>query len=70
MARVLSAEAEINEPYYEDHGSGQPVVLIHGYPLRALGSVGSGHSWVWPSRDQPRSGAASVCFSQPTVSQL
>ena len=19
--------------YYEDHGSGQPVVLIHGYPL-------------------------------------
>src|SRR5258707_5395990 len=24
--------------YYEDHGSGQPVVLIHGYPL-------SGHSW-------------------------
>jgi len=24
--------------YYEDHGSGSPVVLIHGYPL-------SGHSW-------------------------
>jgi pimeloyl-ACP methyl ester carboxylesterase len=24
--------------YYEDHGSGQPVVLIHGYPL-------SGSSW-------------------------
>lgn len=24
--------------YYEDHGSGQPVVLIHGFPL-------SGHSW-------------------------
>ncbi|NMI00297.1 alpha/beta fold hydrolase [Pseudonocardia acidicola] len=24
--------------YYEDHGSGRPVVLIHGYPL-------SGHSW-------------------------
>jgi hypothetical protein len=21
------------ELYYEDHGSGQPVVLIHGYPL-------------------------------------
>ena len=21
--------------YYEDHGSGQPVVLIHGYPLDA-----------------------------------
>src|SRR5947199_250608 len=24
--------------YYEDHGSGQPIVLIHGYPL-------SGASW-------------------------
>jgi non-heme chloroperoxidase len=24
--------------YYEDHGMGQPVVLIHGYPL-------DGHSW-------------------------
>jgi non-heme chloroperoxidase len=24
--------------YYEDHGSGQPVVMIHGYPL-------DGHSW-------------------------
>jgi non-heme chloroperoxidase len=24
--------------YYEDHGEGRPVVLIHGYPL-------SGHSW-------------------------
>jgi non-heme chloroperoxidase len=21
------------ELYYEDHGAGQPVVLIHGYPL-------------------------------------
>jgi non-heme chloroperoxidase len=26
------------ELYYEDHGSGQPVILIHGYPL-------SGASW-------------------------
>ena len=26
------------EIYYEDHGVGQPVVLIHGYPL-------NGHSW-------------------------
>src|SRR5215471_7978893 len=23
------------ELYYEDHGSGQPVVLIHGYPLNS-----------------------------------
>ena len=26
------------ELYYEDHGSGAPVVLIHGYPL-------SGRAW-------------------------
>ena len=26
------------EIYYEDHGIGQPVLLIHGYPL-------NGHSW-------------------------
>jgi peroxiredoxin len=26
------------ELYYEDHGTGRPVVLIHGYPL-------NGHSW-------------------------
>jgi non-heme chloroperoxidase len=26
------------ELYYEDHGSGRPVVLIHGFPL-------SGASW-------------------------
>jgi non-heme chloroperoxidase len=31
------------EIYYEDHGSGRPVVLIHGYPL-------SGRSW---ERQQP-----------------
>jgi len=35
------------EIYYEDHGAGQPVVLIHGYPL-------SGRAWTskfrrcWP----------------------
>jgi pimeloyl-ACP methyl ester carboxylesterase len=30
--------------YYEDQGSGQPVVLIHGYPL-------NGHSWELQTRD-------------------
>jgi peroxiredoxin len=29
--------------YYEDHGSGQPVVLVHGYPL-------DGNSWEKQSR--------------------
>lgn len=35
------------EIYYEDHGRGEPVVLIHGFPL-------SGHFWekqVWPLLD-------------------
>src|SRR5690606_30941834 len=32
------------ELYYEDHGSGQPVVLIHGYPL-------NGHSWERQTRE-------------------
>ncbi|PVC93231.1 alpha/beta hydrolase [Streptomyces sp. CS147] len=32
------------ELYYEDRGAGQPVVLIHGYPL-------NGHSWERQTRD-------------------
>ncbi|MDT0302469.1 alpha/beta fold hydrolase [Streptomonospora wellingtoniae] len=32
------------ELYYEDHGTGQPIVLIHGYPL-------NGHSWERQSRE-------------------
>jgi len=35
VGRENSASIEI---YYEDHGTGQPVVLIHGYPL-------SGRAW-------------------------
>ena len=35
VGKENSANVEL---YYEDHGSGQPVVLIHGYPL-------SGASW-------------------------
>jgi pimeloyl-ACP methyl ester carboxylesterase len=35
VGRENSTEIDL---YYEDHGSGQPVVLIHGYPL-------DGHSW-------------------------
>ena len=32
------------ELYYEDQGSGQPVVLVHGYPL-------DGHSWERQNRE-------------------
>ncbi|MEE4542611.1 alpha/beta hydrolase [Streptomyces sp. V4-01] len=35
VGRENSTDIEL---YYEDHGGGQPVVLIHGYPL-------DGHSW-------------------------
>jgi non-heme chloroperoxidase len=40
MAYVTVGEENSNkiELYYEDHGSGQPIVLIHGYPL-------NGRSW-------------------------
>jgi pimeloyl-ACP methyl ester carboxylesterase len=38
--------------YYEDHGSGQPVVLIHGYPLcNRQAKRGPGR---WPKRGPPR----------------
>jgi non-heme chloroperoxidase len=40
MARVTVGEENgiPIELYYEDHGSGPPVILIHGWPL-------SGRSW-------------------------
>jgi non-heme chloroperoxidase len=54
--------------YYEDHGSGQPVVLIHGYPL-------NGHSWEKQERVLLRAGHRVITYdrrgfgnsSQPTV---
>src|ERR1700732_2269443 len=36
--RVGTENSEAIELFYEDHGSGAPVVLIHGFPL-------SGRSW-------------------------
>ena len=54
--------------YYEDHGSGQPVVLIHGYPL-------NGHSWEKQERVLLDAGYRVITYdrrgfgqsSQPTV---
>jgi non-heme chloroperoxidase len=54
--------------YYEDHGSGQPVVLIHGYPL-------DGHSWEKQSAALLAAGYRVITYdrrgfgrsSQPTI---
>jgi len=54
--------------YYEDHGHGQPVVLIHGYPL-------DGHSWEKQSAALLRNGYRVITYdrrgfgqsSQPTT---
>jgi non-heme chloroperoxidase len=56
------------EIHYEDHGSGQPVVLIHGYPL-------DGNSWERQERELLAAGYRVISYdrrgfgrsSQPTV---
>ncbi len=56
------------EIYYEDHGEGQPVVLIHGYPL-------DGRSWERQERVLLEAGHRVIAYdrrgfgksSQPTV---
>src|SRR2546429_6379285 len=56
------------EIYYEDHGAGQPVVLIHGYPL-------NGHSWERQERALLEAGYRVIAYdrrgwgqsSQPTT---
>ena len=30
---VAQQNSEVIEIYYQDHGTGQPAVLVHGYPL-------------------------------------
>ena len=60
-----SASIEI---HYEDHGSGRPVVLIHGYPL-------DGNSWEHQERELLAIGRRVISYdrrgfgrsSQPTV---
>lgn len=48
--------AEI-ELYYEDHGTGQPVVLIHGYPL-------DGHSWELQERELLAAGFRVITYDR------
>jgi non-heme chloroperoxidase len=56
------------EIHYEDHGSGQPVILIHGFPLSAS-------SWERQERELLRAGYRVISYdrrgfgrsSQPTV---
>ena len=56
------------EIHYEDHGSGQPIVLIHGYPL-------NGNSWERQERELLANGYRVISYdrrgfgrsSQPTV---
>ena len=56
------------EIYYEDHGSGRPVVLIHGYPL-------NGRSWERQQRELLAAGYRTINYdrrgfglsSQPTT---
>jgi non-heme chloroperoxidase len=45
------------EIYYEDHGSGQPVVLIHGYPL-------DGHSWERQQRELLANGYRTIAYDR------
>ncbi|TDB92365.1 alpha/beta hydrolase [Actinomadura sp. 7K534] len=45
------------ELYYEDQGAGQPVVLIHGYPL-------NGHSWERQTRDLLAAGYRVITYDR------
>src|SRR6266576_385367 len=45
------------ELYYEDHGTGQPVVLIHGYPL-------NGHSWERQERALLDAGYRTIAYDR------
>ncbi|MEU6646922.1 alpha/beta hydrolase [Saccharomonospora sp. NPDC046836] len=68
MITVGHQNSENIEIYYEDHGSGAPVVLIHGYPL-------NGQSWEKQERVLLQAGYRVITYdrrgfgksSQPTV---
>jgi non-heme chloroperoxidase len=54
VGRENTADIEI---YYEDHGSGQPVVLIHGYPL-------DGSSWELQARELLEAGYRVITYDR------
>ena len=70
MARVTVGTENSTpiELHYEDHGSGQPVVLVHGYPL-------NGRSWERQERELLAAGYRAINYdrrgfglsSQPTT---
>jgi non-heme chloroperoxidase len=65
---VASENGAPIEIHYEDHGSGEPIVLIHGYPL-------NGNSWERQERELLANGYRVITYdrrgfgrsSQPTV---
>src|SRR6201992_325968 len=61
----INVGTENDEPieiHFEDHGSGQPVVLIHGYPL-------NGNSWERQERELLSNGYRVVSYDRRGVGQ-
>ncbi|MBE1875682.1 alpha/beta fold hydrolase [Myceligenerans pegani] len=54
---VGTENSTTTEIYYEDHGAGQPVVLIHGYPL-------DGNSWELQSRELIAAGYRVITYDR------
>ncbi|HEV6952175.1 MAG TPA: alpha/beta hydrolase [Promicromonospora sp.] len=54
---VGTENSTTTELYYEDHGTGQPVVLIHGYPL-------DGNSWERQSRELIAAGYRVITYDR------
>ncbi|RPF22649.1 alpha/beta fold hydrolase [Myceligenerans xiligouense] len=54
---VGTENSTTTEIYYEDHGTGQPVVLIHGYPL-------DGNSWELQSRELIAAGYRVITYDR------
>lgn len=55
--KVGTENSTTTELYYEDHGTGQPVVLIHGYPL-------DGNSWERQSRELIAAGYRVITYDR------